>query len=149
MRDVLIPIILTALVLPCLPLAAGGAYAQTAQVFAVAGTDAAQVTAFLKCLQTSVALGNRLKVASLVHYPLKVWVDGEEMVIDNESEFQAHYSRIFDADVKKAIADAKVDALFANQQGVMFDNGRVWFRPVAEHKNAIKVVAINDPNQPR
>jgi hypothetical protein len=31
----------------------------------------------------------------------------------------------------------------------MFDSGRVWFRPVVEHKNAMKIVAINDPNQPR
>lgn len=149
MRNALIPIILAAFVLSCLPLAAGSASAQTAPAFTVAGTDAAKVTAFLKCLQTSVALGNRLKVASLVHFPLKVWVDGEETVIDNESEFQAKYGRIFDADMKKAIAGAKVDTLVANQQGVMFDNGRVWFRPVVEHKNAVKIVAINDPNQPR
>ena len=149
MRNALIPIILTACVLCCVPLAAGSDRAQVAPAFAVAGTDAAKVTAFLKCLQSSVALGNRLKVASLVHFPLKVWVDGEETVINNESEFQAKYGRIFNADMKKAIADAKVDTLFANQQGVMFDNGRVWFRPVVEHKNAVKIVAINDPNQPR
>jgi len=149
MRNALIPIILTASVLSCLPLAAGSALAQTAQDFRVAGTDAAQVTAFLKCLQTSVALGNRLKVATLVRFPLKVWVDGEQTVINNESEFQAKYGRIFDADLKKAIADAKVDTLFANQQGVMFDNGRVWFRPVVEHKNAVKIVAINDTAQTR
>jgi hypothetical protein len=149
MRDALIPIIVTALVLPWLPLSAGAAVAQTAPVFAAAGTDTAQVTAFLKCLQTSVSLGNRLKVGSLIQYPLKAWVDGEEMVIDNESEFQANYSRIFDANVKKAIADAKVDTLVATQQGVMFDNGRVWFRPIAERKNAIRIVAITDPNQPR
>jgi len=149
MRDVLIPIILTALVLPCVPGTAGNAMAQTAPAFAAAGTDAAQVTTFLKCLQSSVALDNRIKVATLVHFPLKVWLDGEETVIDNESEFQARYSRIFDADVKKAIAEAKVDALVASQQGVMFGNGRVWFRPVVERKNAMKIVAMNDPNQPR
>jgi len=96
-----------------------------------------------------VSLGNRLKVASLVQFPLKVWVDGEETVLATESEFQARYGRIFDADMKKAIADAKVDTLVANQQGVTFDNGRLWFRPVAERKNVIKIVAINDPNQPR
>jgi len=123
--------------------------AQTAPAFAAAGTDAAQVTTFLKCLQSSVALDNRIKVATLVHFPLKVWLDGEETVIDNESEFQARYSRIFDADVKKAIAEAKVDALVASQQGVMFGNGRVWFRPVVERKNAMKIVAMNEPNQPR
>ena len=149
MRDALIPIMIIALVLPCLPPAAGGALAQTAPGFAAAGTDAAQVAAFLRSLQSAVAVGNRLKVATLVHFPLKVWLDGEETVIASESEFQARYSRIIDADVKKAIAEAKVESLSANQQGVMFDNGRVWFRPLPEHKNAIKIVAINDPNQPR
>ena len=123
--------------------------AQTAPAFAAAGTDAAQVTTFLKCLQSSVALDNRIKVATLVQFPLKVWLDGEETVIDNESEFQARYSRIFDADVKRAIAEARVDTLVASQQGVMFGNGRVWFRPVVERKNAMKIVAMNDPNQPR
>jgi len=149
MRDALIPIMLTALVLPCLPLAAGSALAQTAPAFTDAGTDATQVTAFLKCLQSSVSLGNRLKVASLIQFPLTAWVDGEQTVIENESAFQARYGRIFDAAVKKAIADAKVETLVASQRGITFDNGRVWFRPVAGRKNALKIVAINDPNQPR
>jgi len=149
MRDALIPIILTALVLPCLPHAAVSALAQTAPTFTAAGTDAQQVTAFLKCLQSSVSVGNRLKVASLIHFPLKAWVDGEETFIENESEFQARYGRIFDASLKKAIAEAKVETLSVNEQGVMFDSGRVWFRPLAEHRNAIKIVAINEPVQPR
>jgi hypothetical protein len=149
MRDALIPILLAALVMPCLPCAAGSALAQTAPAFDLAGTDAAKVTSFLKSLQTAVALDNRTKVATLVHFPLRVWLDGEETAIRNESEFQARFSRIFDAEVKKSIASAKVDALLANQQGVTFDNGRVWFRPLPEHGNAIKIVAINDPTQPR
>jgi hypothetical protein len=149
MRDALLPILLTALVLPGLALADGTALAQTAPAFAAAGTDAAQVTAFLKALQTSVAIGNRTKVATLIHFPLTVWIDGAETVIDGESEFQARYSRIFDADVKKAIADAKVDSLLANQQGVGLDDGRVWLRPMPEHRNALKIVAINDPNRAR
>jgi hypothetical protein len=149
MRDALIPIILTALVLPCVPLASGSALAQTAPSFTAAGTDAQQVTTFLKCLQTSVAIDNRLKVASLIQYPLKAWVDGQETVIETESEFHARYSRIFDAGLKKAIADARVDTLVVNQQGVTFDNGRIWFRPVADRKNAIKIVSINEPAQTR
>jgi len=149
MRDALIPIVLMALVLPCLPAAAGSALAQATPAFEAAGTDAARVTAFLKSLQSAVSLGNRLKVATLVHFPLTTWVDGEETVIRNESELQARYGRIFDASVKKGIADARVETLFANQQGVMIDNGRVWIRPIADQKNALKIVAINDPNQPR
>ena len=145
MRDALLPVLIAVLVLPGLTAGAGGALAQTAPAFAAAGTDAAQVAAFLKSLQAAVSLGNRTKVATLVHFPLTVWIDGEETVIAGESEFQTRYSRIFDPDVKKAIADARVDALSANEQGVMFDNGRVRFRPLPEHKNALKVVAINDP----
>lgn len=149
MRNALIPVLLAALVLPCLALGAGGALAQTAPALAAAGTDAAQVSAFLKSLQSSVALGNRLKVATLVHFPLTVWLSGEETTVANESEFQARYSRIFDEGVKKVIADARVETLVAGQQGLTLDSGRVVFRQLPEHKNAIKIVAINDPNLPR
>jgi hypothetical protein len=149
MRDALFPIFVIALALACVPPAAGTAVAQTAPAFESAGTDAASVTAFLKSLRSAVSLGNRLKVASLVHFPLTAWVDGEETVIRSESEFQARYGRIFDEGVRKSIAEAKVETLVANQQGVRFDNGRVRFRPLAEHKDALKIVAINEPNQPK
>jgi hypothetical protein len=131
---------LTGLLLP-----AGTAQAQGTPSFDVAGTDAHKVTAFLKQLQAAVAFDNRLKVASLFEFPLKAWIDGDEVTIRNESEFQARYRQIFDAQLKQSIAAAKVDALVANQQGVMLDNGRIWFRPLVEHKNALKVVAINEP----
>ena len=137
----LVACILTGLLLP-----AGTAQAQGTPAFDVAGTDAKQVTAFLKCLQQSVAIDNRMKVASLFDFPLKVWINGADVTIRNESEFQARYNQIFDAQLKQSIAAATVDTLFANQQGVMFDSGRVWFRPIVEHKNAIKIVAINEPS---
>jgi hypothetical protein len=136
----LVALILTGLLLP-----AGTAMAQGTPSFDAAGTDAKQVASFLKCLQASVAIDNRLKVASLFDFPMKAWIDGEIVTIKNESEFQARYSQIFDAQLKAAIAAAKIDTLAASQQGVTFDNGRVWFRPVAEHKNAMKIVAINEP----
>lgn len=147
MRDALLPVLIAVLVLPGLTTSAGGALAQTAPAFAAAGTDAAQVAAFLKSLQAAVSLGNRTKVATLVHYPLQVWVDGEETILHNESEFQARYSRIFDPDVKKAIAEAKVDTLLADQQGIRLGSGQVRFRPMPEHKNAIRIVAFNEASQ--
>jgi hypothetical protein len=149
MRDALVPVLLAALVVACLTTGAGSAVAQTAPAFTAAGTDAAQVSAFLKSLQTAVALGNRTKVATLVHYPLTVWMDGAETTVRNDSEFQARYSRIFDADLKKAIAEAKVDTVLADQQGIKLDNGRVRFRPLPEHKNTLRIVAIGEPVQPR
>ena len=143
-RTFLLPM-LVALILTGLLLPAGTVLAQGTPSFDAAGTDAPRVATFLKQLQGAVALDNRLKVASLIDFPLKARIDGEEVTIRNDSEFQARYTRIFDASLKQAIAAAKVETLFANQQGVMFDNGRVWFRPVVERKNALKVVAINEP----
>jgi hypothetical protein len=143
-RTFLLPM-LAALILTGLLLPAGTATAQGTPTFDVAGTDAKQVTSFLKSLQASVAIDNRLKVASLFDFPLKVWIDGDAVTLRNESEFQARYNQIFDARMKESIAAAKVDTLVTNQQGVMFDNGRVWFRPVAERKNALKIVAVNEP----
>ena len=112
--------------------------------FEAAGTDAQHVEAFLKSLQLAVAIDNRLKVASLVDFPMQAWVGGESVTIRSESDFQARYSRIFDQGLKKTIASAKLDTLAASQQGVVA-GGRICFRPVTEHKNAIRVVAINGP----
>jgi hypothetical protein len=143
-RTLLLPM-LVALILTGLLLPAGTAVAQGTPSFDAAGTDAKQVASFLKCLQASVAIDNRLKVASLFDYPVKVWIDGDVVTIKNDSEFLARYSQIFDAQLKATIAAAKVDTLTASQQGVTFDNGRLWFRPVVEHKNAMRIVAINEP----
>lgn len=143
MRRTSLLVMLVALIVAA-PLVAA---AQTAPAFDVAGTDAQKVEAFLKQLKGAVAIDNRLKVASLFDFPLKVSIGGQDVTIRNDSEFQARYSQIFDAQLKAAIAAAKVETLFANQQGVMFDNGRVWFRPIVEHRNALKVVAINDPTK--
>lgn len=143
MRRTSLLVMLVALIVAA-PLVAA---AQTAPAFDVAGTDAQKVETFLKQLKGAVAIDNRLKVASLFDFPLKVSIGGQDVTIRNDSEFQARYSQIFDAQLKAAIAAAKVETLFANQQGVMFDNGRVWFRPIVEHRNALKVVAINDPTK--
>lgn len=149
MHRTVLSIILSALMLATCAPAVGVALGQTAPAFNAAGTDAAQVAAFLKTLQTAVSVGNRLKVAALVEFPLTAWAEGRSITIESESDFQAKYSRVFDASLKKAIAGAKADAVVADQTGVMFDGGRVCFRPVAAKKNALRIVAINEPAQPR
>jgi Homocysteine S-methyltransferase len=55
---------------------------------------------------------------------------------------RAHYAVIFDAKLKRSILAAKADDLRANWQGVMFDDGRVWFGPV---ESTLKIVTINPP----
>jgi len=123
----------------------GTVQAQGVPSFDAAGTDAAKAAAFLKTLQSAVAVGNCLKVASLLEFPLTAWANGGPVTIQTESEFHAKYSQVFTPELKKSIAEARPESLFANQQGVMFDNGRVWFRPVVARKSALKIVAINEP----
>jgi hypothetical protein len=127
----------------------GTVQAQGVPSFDAAGTDAVKAAAFLKTLQSAVAVGNCLKVASLIEFPLKAWANGESITIQTESEFHAKYRQVFTPELKKAIATARPETLFANQSGVMFDNGRLLFRPVVERKNALRVVAINEGPQPR
>jgi hypothetical protein len=127
----------------------GTVVAQGVPSFDAAGTDAAKATAFLKTLQSAVSVGNCLKVASLIEFPLKAWANGGPITIQTESEFHARYSQVFTPELKKALAAARPETLTANQEGVTFDNGRVWFRPVAADKNALRIVAINEPGQAR
>jgi hypothetical protein len=131
------------------PPAVGVVQGQTAPLFEAAGTDAAQAAAFLKTLQSAVAVGNCLKVASLIEFPLTAWANGEQITIENESQFHAKYRQVFTPELKKAIAAARPETLSASQEGVMFDNGRVCFRPVAADKNALRVVAITEGAQTR
>jgi len=149
MRHISTALILSVLLLASAPQAVGAARGQTAPLFEAAGTDAAQVATFLKTFQSAVAVGNCLKVASLIEFPLTAWVNGEQITIENESEFHAKYPQVFTPQLKKAIAAARPGTLSASQEGVMFDNGRVWFRPIAADKNALRVVAINEGAQPR
>jgi hypothetical protein len=149
MRRTFIPLILSVFMLAYSSPAIGVANGQTAPAFEVAGTDAAHASAFLKTLQSAVSVGNCLKVASLVEFPLRAWANGGPITIQSESEFHAKYRQVFTPGLKKAIAAARPETLSANQEGVMFDNGRVCFRPVAADKNALRVVAINEGAQTR
>jgi hypothetical protein len=148
MRRTFILLSLAVLMLASSP-AIGVGLAQTAPAYQAAGTDAAQAAAFLKTLQSAVSVGNCLKVASLIEFPLTAWANGEPIVIETESEFHARYRQVFTPELKKAIAEAKPETLSVNQDGVVFDNGRIAFRPVVARKNALRIVAINEPLQTR
>ena len=137
-------IMLVALVLCTVPAVTVQAQQAGSTSFDVAGTDAAKVEAFLKCLKTSIAVDNRLKVGSLFNYPVEAWVEGKVVTIRNASELQTHYSHMFDASLRQVIADAKLDALVANQQGVMISNGRILVAPVGS-KATLKITKISEP----
>jgi hypothetical protein len=142
-------LVLVAIMLVAPVVCPASARAQAAPSFDAAGTDAKQVASFLKTLQASVALDNRLKVASLVEFPLAAWAGGRELTIRNEGEFHGRYSQIFDAALRREIAAATVDSLAASQEGIAIGGGRLVVRSVPGHKNGLRIVAINQAGEAR
>lgn len=113
--------------------------------FEVAGTDAEHVHSFLKSLQTAVAIDNRIKVASMMRYPLAVWIDGAEVTLRNPGDLQARYTKVFDVAMRKTIADARPETLQATAQGVMIEGGRLCCVPEKDRHNVIKIVSMGKP----
>lgn len=111
-----------------------------AAAFEIAATDRAAVAEFLHALQTAVAKDDRDAVAELVSYPLHVY-SRKRLSVGSRQEFLRRYPMIFTARVKRSVAAARLETLFANWQGVMFDSGRVWFAP--DEQGALKIVTIN------
>lgn len=108
-----------------------------------AGTTPEAVTRFLGQLQTAVAKDRREDVAKLFFYPAKCW-GGKNLTINNRKMLLSYYEAIFTPPVKKAIAEARLENVWANWQGVMLHNGLIWFS-TGEDKGPLKIVTINAP----
>ena len=118
----------------------------TAQVqgsapFSSAGTTAEGVTEFLQKLQKSAEADDRKTVAALVTYPLRAWNGKRTVTVHDRRELLAQYPAVFNADLRKVIAQARVESAFANWQGVMWASGRIWIRP--EGDGPLRIVTIN------
>src|SRR5262245_57901189 len=85
---------------------------QTAK-YSVAGIDNdAAVETFLHNLQEAVSKGDRVKVAAMIAYPIKVRVGGRKEVISKKSDLLKKYDSVFKPKVKEAISRQKVSDLF-------------------------------------
>lgn len=101
--------------------------AQPADPFAAAGTDAPAVERFLGELQRAVAADDRAAVLALFACPCTVWDGQRRRHVHEAGQIRPFYDAVFDAGLKQQIAAARVGDLFANWQGVMLGDGRLWF----------------------
>jgi len=101
--------------------------AQQADPFAPAGTDAVAVRRFLGELQRAVAADDRAAVLALFACPCTVWDGRRQRHVRDASQIRPFYDSVFDAALKQQIAAARPEDLFANWQGVMLGDGRLWF----------------------
>src|SRR6185312_10492532 len=97
------------------------------------GSDLARESReFLKQLKTAALSNRKTKVAGMVHYPLKVFVDNSMHQIRSPAEFVSDYERIVTPHVKKALLDQSVKCLFGNTDGFMVGDGEIWFTEVSK-----------------
>jgi hypothetical protein len=109
-----------------------------------AGTSEKAVTEFLAKLQKAVQADDRAAVAGLVSYPLRAWNGKTVVMIKDKVQFLAQYPAVFTATLKATIATSRLENSWANNQGVMFDNGRIWLE--AGTKGTLRIITVNPPS---
>ena len=111
------------------------------EIYSVAGvSDANAFEAFLKQLQTWVAVVDKQSIAAATTFPIRTPHDGKILEVD-ANDFLAHYDAIMTAKVRDAIAKQKPCTSFANWQGVMIGNGDVWFIPTPK---GFTILTVNE-----
>jgi hypothetical protein len=89
---------------------------------------------FIKDLQYMAATDNREEISKLVNYPLNA-------TIKTQSDFLAHYEKLFNPELKEALARVNPRQVFRNYKGVMLGNGKIWIR---QFDDEFKIIAINN-----
>jgi hypothetical protein len=112
-------------------------------MFSEVGTSEAVVKAFLVALQKAVASDDRRKVASMIRYPIYAWARDRDVLFKTPASLVASYELVFTAPLKKTIAEARMECLFTNWQGVMIHDGEIWMN--ALHPRVLKIIRINRP----
>lgn len=111
--------------------------------------ESAAVLAFLGSLQAAVRRGDRRAVAGLIEYPptgIGLWDGRRYRRPRTAAAFLRLYPCIFSPGLRRDLAAVTVDSLFANADGVMFANGRVWFRRTGPRATGpYRIVTVNRP----
>ncbi len=114
---------------------------------AFGGETAAKARAFLTALRAEVRMDDRKKIASVVAYPLWVFIGEEKRIVRNRSEFLARYEDVIAPHVKDAILKQSVPCLFGNYQGAMIGQGEVWFQE--QRNGAFRIISVNTGAPPK
>jgi hypothetical protein len=120
-----------------------GAQAPSSQFSPAGIDDPKRVDRFLEDLQKAVADDNAAEVALLARYPTDVTIDKKRRRVRSKAEMEKMYAQIFTPCLKRVVAAAKSEDLFANGQGVNLGQGAMWFGMQANGR--IQFFTINGP----
>jgi hypothetical protein len=124
--------------------AASPAFAQATASTAASPADPVKVEAFLKSLGDAMSVGNQMRVASFVKYPVEAWVNGEKLTLRSDSQLFAHYRQIFDESLKQSLATASAASFTQAPQGMAVCGGRLIVGQASEKNAALKIVKIGE-----
>ncbi len=80
------------------------------------------VELIIECLES----GKNNVLASLIKYPVTVYIDNNRIVLYEPGDLVGNYDRIFTDEFKDIILSTDTKNLFQNYYGVMLKNGSVW-----------------------
>jgi hypothetical protein len=138
-------ILLAAAMVFAIAMSGGVARAQApSSQFSPAGIDDPKlVDRFVENLQKAVAADDAAEVATLARYPAEVVIDKRRRRVRSRAEMEKLYPQIFTPCLKRVVAAARSEDLFANWQGVSLGQGAIWFGMQASGR--IQFFAVNGP----
>jgi hypothetical protein len=101
------------------------------------------VAKFLGALQLALNATDKERVASLVHYPLKVGSVKGTYTVSSKSAFVKRYDEIISPDIIRVVASLRPECADIMSQGFMFGQGTIWFNSF--DRMGFRIITINPP----
>lgn len=114
-------------ILPLLIAISQTSYADNKNPFKAIGIqNPLEIEAFFSSLQKDVRENNIEGISNKIVYPLTVRIYDKKVVLNDISDLQKNFNRIFNDDVKAAILCQKYSDLGAQWRGIMVGRGTIW-----------------------
>jgi hypothetical protein len=120
--------------------------AATAARNEAAAQDVPPKLAFVRDVQQALRANDKAWLAGAMRYPVR-YFGRRTMLIRNRSWFVAHYSSIFDAELRAAVLAQDPNNVFENWQGMMVGEGsrNIWIQQSGDGAAArYRIVTINN-----
>ena len=92
----------------------------------ILSSDLEDARTFFLIIKTSMMAGDDIKIAESVKYPIRVILNGQEVVFHDQEEFLARYEEIFDQDFMNVLFELDESDLILLPNGVQVGNGELW-----------------------
>ena len=96
------------------------------RILPISSNDMQAAETFFLIVKTSMAAGNDVGVAESIKYPIRVKLNGQELVLKGEREFLDQYERIFDQKFVSVLSEIDESDLTLLPNGVQVGNGELW-----------------------